>query len=511
MHHPKPPRIKTAIHRLTTTTRHFTTTNPTTKMAPPKKSFSALIIGSGQSGTPLATALAATGRTTALVERAHLGGSCVNVGCTPTKTMIASGRVAHLARRAGEYGVFQRVLGEGIAPAVEMERVRERKREVVAQWRAGSERRVSGVEGLEVLRGEARFVGERKVRVLLEEGGGEVEVMAEEVFVDVGERPAGAEVEGLEGLGEGRALDSTSVMELGEVPGRLVVLGGGYIGMEFGQLFRRLGSEVVIVQRAQQLLPREDAEIAEAVRKICEEDGIEVVLGSTATKVSPQRDGLLLQYRTSSGALHETSGTHLLLATGRKPNTDSLDLSVAGIKTTPRGHIIVSDNLETSIPNVYALGDCHGGPAFTHVSYDDFRIIRHNLIDKTSPPTSIMQRDGLVPYVVYTDPQLGHVGLHEAEARAKFPSKQIKTATMPMSAVARAVETAETRGLMKAVVDGESGHILGFTCLGIEGGEIMSLVQVAMIGKLPWWKLRDAVFAHPTLAESLNNLWGNLR
>jgi pyruvate/2-oxoglutarate dehydrogenase complex dihydrolipoamide dehydrogenase (E3) component len=268
------------------------------------------------------------------------------------------------------------------------------------------------------------------------------------------------------------------------------------------------------VQRGKQLLPREDAERAHTLEGICNEDGIEVVLNATATKVSAAGDDnrdILLEYCTPDGAQHKISGTHLLIATGRTPNTDSLNLPVAGIETTSRSHIIVSPNLQTNVPGIYALGDCHGGPAFTHVSYDDFRIIRTNLIDKKAQPTSTAQREGQVPYVVYTDPQLGHIGLHEAEAREKFPDKKVQTATMHMSYVARAVETAETRGLMKAVVDGESGIILGFTCLGIEGGEIMSLVQVAMMGGLPYWKLRDAVFAHPTLAESLNNLWGYLK
>lgn len=284
--------------------------------------------------------------------------------------------------------------------------------------------------------------------------------------------------------------------------------------MEFGQLFRRLGSEVVILQRGKQLLPREDPEVAQALLEICQEEGMDIILNATTTQVSPNgsRDSAFsLQYRTCDNTLHKTHGTHLLLATGRMPNTDSLNLSAANIKTTPRGHIIVSETLQTSAPHVYALGDCHGGPAFTHVSYDDYRILRANLIEKSPTPASTAQRQDQTPYVVYTDPQLGHVGLHEAEARAKLPSKQIKTATMPMASVARAVETAETRGLMKAVVDGESGLILGFTCLGVEGGEIMSLVQTAMMGGLPWWRLRDAVYAHPTLAEGLNNLWGYLK
>jgi pyruvate/2-oxoglutarate dehydrogenase complex dihydrolipoamide dehydrogenase (E3) component len=482
-------------------------------MSAKREVVSAIVIGSGQAGTPLAVALANAGRSTVLIERSNLGGTCVNVGCTPTKTMIASGRVAHLAGRASEYGIFQRAVGEGIVPVAQMEKIRERKREIVQRWRSGSERRVAGVEGLEVVRGEARFVGEKVVRIAsLSDESSFREIEADEIFINVGERPATSDLQGLETVDASRVLDSTSIMELDVVPERLLVLGGGYIGMEFGQLFARLKSKVTIVQRGKQLLPREDAEIAEAVQQICKEDGIEIVLDATATKVTgADNKDIVLEYRTSDGALHEISGSHLLIATGRTPNTDSLNLSASGIETTPRGHIVVSPDLQTNIPGIYALGDCHGGPAFTHVSYDDFRIIRTNLIDNNAQPTSTAQREDQVPYVVYTDPQLGHVGLHEIEARQKFPDKKIQIATMPMSYVARAVETAETRGLMKAVVDGESGAILGFTCLGIEGGEIMSLVQVAMMGGLPWWKLRDAVFAHPTLAESLNNLWGYLK
>ncbi|GAB7327881.1 hypothetical protein MBLNU13_g11668t2 [Cladosporium sp. NU13] len=483
-------------------------------MSAGREVVSAIVIGSGQSGTPLAVALANAGRSTVLIERSNLGGTCVNVGCTPTKTMIASGRVAHLAGRASEYGIFQRAVGEGIVPVAQMERIRERKREIVQRWRSGSERRVAGVNGLQVIRGEASFVGEKVVRIVSSrDETSSREIEADEIFINVGERPATSDLQGLDSVDASRVLDSTSIMELDVVPERLLVLGGGYIGMEFGQLFARLKSKVTIVQRGKQLLPREDAEIAQAVQQICKEDGIDVILEAAAMRVSATgaNKNILLEFRTSDGAINGISGSHLLIATGRTPNTDSLNLSAAGIETTSRGHVIVSPSLQTNVPGVYALGDCHGGPAFTHVSYDDFRIIRTNLIDKNVQPTSTAQREGQVPYVVYTDPQLGHVGLHEAEAREKFPDKEIKIASMPMGYVARAVETAETRGLMKAVVDGETGAILGFTCLGIEGGEIMSLVQVAMMGGLPYWKLRDAVFAHPTLAESLNNLWGYLK
>jgi pyruvate/2-oxoglutarate dehydrogenase complex dihydrolipoamide dehydrogenase (E3) component len=504
----RPVTIRTLISRTNNLARSLTT------MSAGREVVSAIFIGSGQAGTPLAVALANAGRSTVLIERSNLRGTCVNVGCTPTKTMIASGRIAHLAGRASEYGVFQRAVGEGIVPVAQMERIRKRKREIVQKWRSGSEKRVAGVKGLQVIRGVASFVGKKVVKIAFpqhEESSREIE--AEEIFINVGERPAKSDLQGLETVDASRVLDSTSIMKLNVLPQRLLVLGGGYIGMEFGQLFARLKIKVTIVQRGKQLLPQEDAEIAQAVQDICKEDGIEVILSATATLVSttgPDNRDILLEYRTTDGALHETSGSHILIATGRTPNTDPLNLSATSVETTSRDHITVSPDLRTIMPGVYALGDCHGGPAFTHVSYDDFRIIRATLIDTNAQTASTAQREGQVPYIVYTDPQLGHVGLHEAEARRKFLQKQIKTAPMPMSYVARAVETAETRGLMKAVVDGESGAILGFTCLGIEGGEIMSLVQVAMMGELPYWRLSDAVFAHPTLAESLNNLWGYL-
>lgn len=472
--------------------------------------FDYVVIGSGQSGSPLATALAKSGKKTALVEREHIGGTCVNVGCTPTKTMIASGRVAYMAGRAKDYGVWTDGKKQ-ITVAVEMEKVRQRKRDIVESFRGGSERRVKGVENLEVLMGEGRFKDEKTLSVKMNQGD-TIDIQAEIFFINTGERPAKPEIPGLDQIDSTKVLNSTSVMELGEVPERLVVLGGGYIGMEFGQLFRRLGSQVHIVQSGKQLVPREDPDIAEAVMEICKQDGIEVSLNTSAISISAASEKAMtfeLTCKSSSGETFSVTGSHLLLAAGRIPNTDMLNLSSAGVETDSRGHIKVSPSLQTSVPHIYALGDVHGGPAFTHVSYDDFRILKHNLLDKKQPARGT--EDRTIPYVVYTDPQLGHVGLHEAEARSKYPDRKIMTAGMPMAYVARALETDETRGLMKAVVDGDSGEILGFTCLGLEGGEVMSVVQTAMLGKLEYWDLQNAVYAHPTLAESLNNLWGFLK
>ncbi|KAI9891256.1 MAG: hypothetical protein M1814_002946 [Vezdaea aestivalis] len=458
-----------------------------------------LILGSGQGGTALAQALARAGQATALIERSHIGGCCVNEGCTPTKTLIASGRVAYLARRAGDYGV-----GVGGEVRVEMEKVRQRKRDIVESFRGGGERKTEAA-GVRVLMGEGRFVGERRVKV------GATEVSAERVFVSTGERPAKLTVEGLETVESARVLDSTSVQELGEVPRRLIVLGGGYIGLEFGQLFRRLGAGVTIIQRAKQLLPKEDPQIAAALLQILKEDGVKVLLDSSAVKVSAsETDPIQVTVKAKSGEESVVGGDYLLAAAGRTPNTDMLDLAAGGIKADTRGHIVVNDQLETSAPGVWALGDATGPPAFTHIAYNHFRILKNNVLDAADGNVKLQsKKDQIVPYVCYTDPQMGHVGLHESEAKALFPDRKIKTAKMPMAYVARALETDETRGLMKAVVD-ESGEILGFSCLGIEGGEIMTVVQMAMMGGLTWMNLRDATFAHPSLAESLNNLWGFL-
>ena len=341
--------IRTPVRRLHTLVRSLTT------MSVGREKVSAIVIGSGQAGTPLAVALANAGRSTVLIERANLGGTCVNVGCTPTKTMIASGRIAHLAGRASEYGIFQCAIGDGIVTVAQMDRIRERKREIVQRWRSGSEKRVAGVKGLEVIKGEARFITEKVVKVVSELGISEKEIEADEIFINVGERPAASDLQGLETVDASRVLNSTSIMELDVIPQRLLVLGGGYIGMEFGQLFARLKSKVTIVQRGKQLLPREDAEIAQAVQDICQEDGIDVILNATATKVSAtgaNNKEIQLDYQTSDGTLHRTSGSHLLIATGRTPNTDSLNLSAAGVDTTSRGHVVVEPDLQTNVPGM---------------------------------------------------------------------------------------------------------------------------------------------------------------
>ena len=455
--------------------------------------YDAIVIGAGQGGGPIASELAQAGRRTVLIERAHVGGTCVNEGCTPTKTMVASARVAHLARRAADYGVHTGDI------SVDMKRVRERKRQIVNDFRTSGEKSAHD-KGVDLIMGEARFIGPRTVEVTPNDGGAARQLSAPLVLINTGCRPAAP---GLEGIERVATLDSTSIMELDSVPAHLLVLGGGYIGLEFGQMFRRFGSRVTIVQRPKQLLGREDADIAEAVADVLRGDGVDVLLDTAALRVEPRAAGLALTVKTQGGE-RVIEGSHLLVAAGRTPNTDALNLEAAGVEADKKGFIRVNDRLETNVEGIYALGDVKGGPAFTHVAYDDFRIVRANLLRGEHAST----KGRLVPYAVFIDPQLGRVGLSEQEAREE--GKRIKVAKLPMSYVARALEVDETRGMMKAIVDADSEQILGFAMLGIEGGEIMSAVQIAMLGKLPYTALRDGVFAHPTLAESLNNLFTNV-
>jgi len=457
--------------------------------------YDAIVVGSGQGGNPLAKAFAAAGRRTALIERTHVGGTCVNEGCTPTKTMVASARVAYLARRAGDYGVR-------VGPvAIDLPRVRERKRKIVNEFRRGSERGIVRTRGLDLIMGEARFTGPRSLEVRLSSGELQ-QLSAAQIFINAGNRPARPALPGLDLV---PALDSTSVMELAAVPDHLLVLGGGYVGLEFAQMFRRFGSRVTIVHCHKQLLSREDPDVADEVAELLREDGIELVLEADAQRVAPAAGGAIELF-VRSAAAEDTAlvGSHLLVATGRVPNTDTLNLEAAGVEVDKQGFIRVNDRLETSVPGIYALGDITGGPAYTHISYDDFRILETNLLKGGSAST----RGRLVPYTVFIDPELGRVGLNEEQARAE--GRRIRVAKMPMRSVARALEVDEPRGLMKVVVDAESGQILGCAILGISGGEIMSIVEVAMLGHLPYTALQNAVFVHPTLAESLNNLFDYL-
>jgi pyruvate/2-oxoglutarate dehydrogenase complex dihydrolipoamide dehydrogenase (E3) component len=377
-----------------------------------------------------------------------------------------------------------------------MAAVRERKRAMVASFRSSSQDSIEATSGLALIHGEARFTGPTSLRV--ETARNSMEITAELIVLDVGARPAPPRLPGFDRV---PVLDSTSVMELDAVPEHLVILGGGYVGLEFAQMFRRFGSRVTVVQRGSHLLGHEDADVADAVADILREDGVSVRLDTDALAIETAPDGEIRLTVRGAGGEENLAGSHVLAAVGRVPNTDRLGLDAAGVAADEKGFIRVDERLATNVAGIYALGDVTGGPQFTHVSYDDFRILRANLVDGGEATTT----GRLIPYTVFIDPQLGRVGLSETEARQK--GHAVRVARLSMSAIARADEVSETRGFLKAVVDAESGCILGFAALGLEGGEIMAAVQVAMLGKVPYTTLRDGIFAHPTLAESFNMLF----
>lgn len=458
--------------------------------------FDVLIIGSGQGGGPLASAFATAGRKTALIEREYPGGTCVNWGCTPTKTMIASGRIAHLARRAADYGVHTGDI------SVDMKTVRQRKRDIVESFRAGSRTGIEQTKGLEYIEGDAHFSGDRTVSVTLNADASQRELHAETIVINAGERSRPLDIENAHNV---PIHDNRSIMELDHVPEHLIVVGAGPIALEFSQLFRRLGAEVTILNRGPQILSNEDPDIAKAVAEILFEDGLRILTDTSPIRLTKDGDDIVLRVSGKGQVERDLRGSHLLAAAGRIPNSDTLHLDDAGIQTNDKGYIPTNSRLETNISGIYAIGDIRPGPKFTHISYDDYRILKTNLIDGGN--TTIDNR--LVPATTYIDPQLGRIGPTEQDVKDSGVPYLI--ASMPMERVARARETDETRGLMKVLVHAETERILGAAILGIEGGEIASMLQIAMMGDLPYTALRDGVFAHPTLAESLNNLFGKLR
>jgi pyruvate/2-oxoglutarate dehydrogenase complex dihydrolipoamide dehydrogenase (E3) component len=441
--------------------------------------FDAIVIGSGQAGNPLAQKLADQGWSVALIEQGQLGGTCVNSGCTPTKTMMASAQVAHYARSAARWGV------QAADVRADLARIVARKDQIVGQWRSGLEKKLQDRKNLHWYRGHARFVAPHRVRV------GEEELESDRIFIDAGARTIIPHVEGLDRV---NYLTNASILELTELPEHLLILGGGYIGLEFGQMFRRFGSQVTIVDHNDQILPREDADVVDDLREALESEGIRFVLRAQADRVATERERITLSVRVENSSL-SLEGSHLLVATGRRPNSDDLGLDAAGIETDGQGFIRVNSRLETSVRGIWALGDIKGGPAFTHISYNDFQIVYANLIEGRTLSTDNRQ----VPYCVFTDPQLGRVGLTEKEARAT--GRRLKIGKIPMSWVARAIEKDETAGLMKLVVDADTDRILGAAVLSTEGGELIQILGAAMLAGAPYTLLKGAVYIHPTLAE----------
>jgi pyruvate/2-oxoglutarate dehydrogenase complex dihydrolipoamide dehydrogenase (E3) component len=456
--------------------------------------YDAILVGSGQAANPLAKKLAAAGWRTALVERKWVGGTCINVGCTPTKTLIASGRVAYLVERSDDFGIHTAGF------SVDVETFLRRKNAVVLSYRESDTKSLLNTPNLDLIFGTATFTGPKEIIVIKEDGSAET-LAADKIFLDTGTIPS---IPPTPGLADIPYLTSTTIMDLMEIPTHLAIIGGSYIALEFGQLYRRLGSEVTIIENGSQFLSKEDEDIAAEIKRILEEDGIRIRTATAVTKISRDNKGARLDLALSGAPADSITASHVLVATGRKAETGSLNPAAAGIKLDQHGFIAVNGQLETNVPGIYALGDVKGGPQFTHISYNDYLIVYKNLVEKAN--LSIEGR--VLVYCLFTDPELGRVGLSEKQARAK--GLNIKVATMPATSIARANENGETRGMLKVIVNADDRKILGAAILCAGGGELMSVMQVAMTGGLTCDTLRDAIFAHPTFAESLNNLFARL-
>jgi len=455
------------------------------------KHFDAIIIGSGQAGVPLAKKLAQAGKKTAIIEKGNIGGTCINVGCTPTKAMVASARAVYQAKKASELGI------EITDVKVNLKKIKNRKDEIVETFRASAQKGLETTKGLTVFHGEAKFSASKELTITTS-AGKEEKVTADWIFINTG---ATTVVPDIEGLSEIDFLTSTTIQDLEEVPEHLVVVGGNYIGLEFGQMFRRFGSQVTILEKSNRIMGREDEDISNEISEIFKGEEIEILTNTEIAEIKEEKKNKLILNVKSKGKNHKITCSHVLIATGRKPQTEKLGLELAGVKTDDKGNIIVSEKLETNVKGIFALGDVKGGPAFTHIAYNDYTIVYRNLIENTNYTIS----DRPVPYCMFTDPQLGRIGLSENEAKEK--GLNYKVAKMPMSQVARAIETNETLGMMKAVVDVDTKKILGASILASEGGEIMSVLEMAIEGGITYDRIRYCVFAHPTYSESLNNLF----
>jgi pyruvate/2-oxoglutarate dehydrogenase complex dihydrolipoamide dehydrogenase (E3) component len=454
------------------------------------KNFDALVIGTGQAGPALAARLSGAGMKVAVVEKAKFGGTCVNDGCTPTKAMVASAYAAHMARRAGEYGVLL-----DSSPRVDMKRVKARKDEIVRASSEGVEKWMEGLKDATVYRGHARFVAPAEVQV------GSERLVADKIFVDVGGRPLVPNMPGVDGV---PYLTNVAMMDLDFVPQHLLVIGGSYVGLEFAQMFRRFGSRVTVVEMGPRLVGREDEDVSLAIHDFLRAEGIELRLGAECLSVQKEADGVSVGVDCKEGAPRER-GTHLLLAVGRVPNTDDLGLEAAGIRTDKRGYIEVDDGLRTSNPRVWALGDCNGKGAFTHTAYNDYEIVADNLLSNAGRKHT----DRIPVYALYTDPPLGRVGLSEKEIEEKGIKASV--GKRPMSRVARAVEKGETHGFLKIHVEEGSKRILGASLLGTGADEAVHSLIDAVYSKLPYTEFQRRVRIHPNVSELLPTVLEDLK
>jgi pyruvate/2-oxoglutarate dehydrogenase complex dihydrolipoamide dehydrogenase (E3) component len=452
--------------------------------------YDAIIIGTGQAGPSVARRLVAAGMEVAVVERKLSGGTCVNTGCTPTKTLVASAYAAHLARRAAEFGVML-----DCPVTVDMKRVKTRKDAVVGVFNKGVEHSLKSLKGCTVYEGHARFLAAHAVSV-----GGDV-LEAERIFINVGGR---ALIPDMPGLDQIDFLNNSSILDLDFVPPHLLIVGGSYIGLEFAQIYRRFGSRVTIIEMAPRLIPREDEDVSAAIADILQKEDIEVRVGAKCLRVA-KKDGKISVGLGCENGEPEATGTHLLLAVGRRPNTDDLGLGKAGIAVDQRGFILVDEQLQTNVPGIWALGDCNGRGAFTHTSYNDFEIIAANLLDKDQRRVT----DRILAYNLYTDPPLGRVGMTESEVRKS--GRRALIATMAMENVSRAYEKGETQGFMKILADRDTKEILGASILGVSGDEVIHVLLDLMYAKAPYTVLQRAMHIHPTVSELLPTMMGNLK
>jgi len=452
--------------------------------------YDAIIIGTGQAGPSLARRLSNVGMSVAVIERHLFGGTCVNTGCTPTKAMVASAYAAHVARRAHDFGVA--VDGKVY---VDMQRVKARKDVIAERSRVGLEKSLRGLPRCDVYTGHARFRTAREVEV-----NGQI-LVAERAFINVGGR---ASVPSMPGIDEVPFLTNSSMMNLDTVPPHLLVIGGSYVGLEFGQMFRRFGSEVTIIEMGPHLVQREDEDISSAVEEVLTGEGINLRLNARCIRLSGGAGSVTAHLECVEGS-PSIEGTHLLLAVGRRPNTDDLGLDAVGVSRDARGYITVNDRLETSVPNVWALGDCNGKGAFTHTSYNDFEIVASNLLDGGNRRIT----DRIPAYALYIDPPLGRAGMSEAEARNR--GHAVRIGKRPMSSIARAIEKGETNGVMKIVVDEQSQEILGAAVFGTGGDEVIHCVLDAMYAKAPYPVVQRAMHIHPTVSEFIPTVLGELK
>ena len=451
--------------------------------------YDAIVIGTGQSGPPLAARLADEGMKTAVIERKRFGGTCVNVGCVPTKTLVASARAAYIARRAADFGV--RIDGP---VGVDMAKVKARKDAIVDRGTKGIRKWMQSTDNVTVYKGHARFVGPKAVAV-----NGHT-LQAKKIFINVGGRSL---VPDMPGVKDVPFLTSSSILDLDFLPQHLVIIGGSYIGLEFAQMYRRFGSRVTVVEKADRLIAREDKDISDAVKSILEAEGVEVRLKAECINLRARGGGVVVGLDCADKS-KEVAGSHLLLAIGRVPNTQDLGLEKAGVKTDSRGYILVDEELKTNVPGIWAIGDCNGRGAFTHTSYNDYEIVAANLLDGGRRKV----RDRIPTYALFIDPPLGRAGMSEWEARAT--GKKLLVATLPMTRIGRARERSETQGFMKLVADARSKRILGAAVLGIEGDEVVQSILDLMYAKAPYTLIERSMYIHPTVMEYLPTLVGNL-